>query len=715
MFNSAITSLGRNPEFANAKCMVEVGPHSALAGPLKQIWKANKFSGLTYIPTWLRNTDSSQTLVETGGNLWVQNYSVNLEAVNAPVESVPRNYSKVFQTELRFSHEQRQIKYGRHDILGRLQATLVDGELVFSPDFLEQQDLAAGDVEVQVKAAEFELPQEGFPRAVTGHVLKVGPGVSSTLVGQEIITYAAGSYSTIIHIPNSLVVPVGSSAAEDLVASLPAISKVWNSMVTSAKATSGDFLLLLPTSLATTSLVAAFAQNIGIKIAVVVETKQQRDALASQKAAFEGLLLASERDAILDLLSSSRSESKPNLVLATGIESLFKQNPETLGKVFTSSVNILSQFSDVLLKTASKIAAKSIENAVITYSHETDTIKAHQSTSAVLRLDAKATYLMVGCLGGLGRSLTTRMMERGATSFAFISRSGADKPEAAQGDQGDQGCEREAPNSRCGARSHGLQDTLFEWMTYSKFMATVAPKVRGAESLHTALAETQLDFFLLDNFAWLRNLNGLPAVSLVLPMILDVGVVAENGDIETSLARKAMYGIDEREMLRGFEVAMLQPTPTPATAISGRAQIILGLEPAYLAAALSTDDAADAQLKSALAEGPDAAIQAIAMHIVQRCPRILMIAVEDSSVGGQADANYGLDSMIGAELRNWLFKESELDISFQHLLAPTVTFKKLATLSLGSWVVFSLKNQLERIFLLLCAMQKMVRIAVSKL
>ena len=39
---------------------------------------------------------------------------------------------------------------------------------------------------------------------------------------------------------------------------------------------------------------------------------------------------------------------------------------------------------------------------------------------------------MVGCLGGLGRSLTTRMMERGATSFVFISRSGADKPEAAQ-------------------------------------------------------------------------------------------------------------------------------------------------------------------------------------------------------------------------------------------------------------------------------------------
>lgn len=314
-----------------------------------------------------------------------------------------------------------------------LHATLVDGELVFSPDFLEQQDLAAGEVEVQVKAAEFELPQEGSPRVVAGQIVKVGSGVSSTMVGQEIVAYAAGSYSTMIHIPNSLVVPVGSSAAEDLVASLPAISKVWNFMVTSAKATSGDFLLLLPTSLDTISLVAAFAQNMGIKLAVVVETKQQRDVLAPQKSAFEALLLASERDAILDLLSSSRGDSKPNVVLAyefselsqdvwrvmppqgrfilsdtsidvapdflpfargvsftcTGIESLFKQNPETLAQVLTSSVNILAQFSDVLLKTASKIAigslkdstkiaqAKSIDNAVVTYNYETDTVKVH--------------------------------------------------------------------------------------------------------------------------------------------------------------------------------------------------------------------------------------------------------------------------------------------------------------------------------------------------
>jgi len=51
---------------------------------------------------------------------------------------------------------------------------------------------------------------------------------------------------------------------------------------------------------------------------------------------------------------------------------------------------------------------------------------------APVRFSADATYLLVGCLGGLGRSLTRWMNERGAKHFAFISRSGADKPDAAR-------------------------------------------------------------------------------------------------------------------------------------------------------------------------------------------------------------------------------------------------------------------------------------------
>lgn len=55
-----------------------------------------------------------------------------------------------------------------------------------------------------------------------------------------------------------------------------------------------------------------------------------------------------------------------------------------------------------------------------------------QPADKELRFSADAAYLLVGCLGGLGRSLTTWMMEKGCRNFAFISRSGVDKPEAAK-------------------------------------------------------------------------------------------------------------------------------------------------------------------------------------------------------------------------------------------------------------------------------------------
>lgn len=52
---------------------------------------------------------------------------------------------------------------------------------------------------------------------------------------------------------------------------------------------------------------------------------------------------------------------------------------------------------------------------------------------------------MVGALGGLGRSIATWMVERGAKHLVFISRSGADKPQASHlvSDLKDMGAEPE--------------------------------------------------------------------------------------------------------------------------------------------------------------------------------------------------------------------------------------------------------------------------------
>lgn len=46
------------------------------------------------------------------------------------------------------------------------------------------------------------------------------------------------------------------------------------------------------------------------------------------------------------------------------------------------------------------------------------------------KFSAEKSYVMVGCLGGLGRSLSKWMMSRGARKFVFLGRSGLDKEAA---------------------------------------------------------------------------------------------------------------------------------------------------------------------------------------------------------------------------------------------------------------------------------------------
>lgn len=277
---------------------------------------------------------------------------------------------------------------------------------------------------------------------------------------------------------------------------------------------------------------------------------------------------------------------------------------------------------------------------------------------------------------------------------------------------------------------------MFDGMSFHNFNKAVNPKVLGALNLHKVLLDSQLDFFVMtssisavlgnpgqsnysaansfmDAFTRYRKNLGLPATSLALPMVLDVGVVAENDGIESSLTRKGMYGIDENEMLDAFKIAMSLPIPVGSEDHSD-AHMILGLDPSPLAKAVSSRDAVDpywyndarlsgikatiddisrtskptnragdtfaSMLQATVLEGSDSIVLVIAQHIMKKCSSILMIDLADFELERRSIASYVLDSMIGAELRDWLFKEFELDIGFQTLLMPSQTFKSLATL-----------------------------------
>ncbi|KAI1370878.1 hypothetical protein F4677DRAFT_464877 [Hypoxylon crocopeplum] len=632
----------------------------------------------------------------------------------------------------------------------------------------------------------------------------------------------------------------GKISLEVLVGILPSLCPMLRLCLINAKLEKDDFVLSLPGPKTEVSALAMLAKALGWNMNVVARSNHEKDQYISQfDLAPERILLLSEIDNLLTfirkqheksssgvitivshgfdstsqevwryvppstrflLLNSTSSEIVPDPLPfsrgATFVSSNMKSLhawPKATSKILALAIDLLKTHP-LLATTASRdnIEVVDIEDArdiattptdnridkttVVRYRYGESRVKVLQKPKR-LHLSPDASYLLVGCLGGLGRSLTRWMMEHGARHFAFISRSGADKPEAARlieninasgastrifcADASDEEAVRQVVASLHAERPirgvvHGamvLKDGMFEQMNHQSFADCVNPKAKGALNLHTELQSlnVDLDFFVLtssisallgnigqanysaansalDALARQRHAAGLPATALVLPMVLDVGIVAENDAIEVSLLRKGLYGIDEHEMLQGFEAAMMTPRPDhgvsspmnsdEATEINDTSQIVMGMEARELAKSMmlasegeqsidaywyddirfchvratldviiagktsrnnsGSSDSFAATIKGAAAEGVEAVVEVIAKHIVKRVSSILMIPADDFELDGPSLGSYGLDSMIGAEMRTWLFKEFGLDYPFQKLLAPTLTFAKLA-------------------------------------
>lgn len=141
--------------------LIEIGPHTALAGPIRQIQVANGVEGVTYHPTLVRYKDATEQLLGLAGGLYLQAYPVDLERVNSIekprdealsqislirgqlVVDLPTyqwNYSKVLWAEPRASDEHRTKMAPRHDVLGRKIVGGVKDDPIWR-NFLRQKDL----------------------------------------------------------------------------------------------------------------------------------------------------------------------------------------------------------------------------------------------------------------------------------------------------------------------------------------------------------------------------------------------------------------------------------------------------------------------------------------------------------------------------------------------------------------------------------------------
>ncbi|KAM0811341.1 hypothetical protein AB5N19_11697 [Seiridium cardinale] len=373
-------------------------------------------------------------------------------------------------------------------------------------------------------------------------------------------------------------------------------------------------------------------------------------------------------------------------------------------------------------------------------------------SSLPLQFDGSAAYLMVGCLGGIGRRLAFWMAERGAKYLAFVSRTGTSNPEAAAtvNSLEQLGVEvmvlhanvLELPEiARAVALVQSvrpirgvvnaaavLRDGLFRNMTIGSWQAVCDTKVKGCLNLHEVLKD-ELDFFVMtssitatlgstgqsnygaansfmDSLARHRRFKNLAGVSLDLPAILGVGLIHDSPELLQSIRAKGMYGLHWKEMLKSFEIAMTPRAGLPA----GVDHIAIGIQPRLFGQAIQKagahipwkeeprlnwlehvvkdqagndtlqPDANSQSMVASMRQAPcrEEAVSILTSHITRRLARLLMIEPELVHPTQKSLASHGLDSMIGAEFRNWMFREFAVDFPFQQLLTGGLTISDLA-------------------------------------
>ncbi|KAH9897461.1 reducing type I polyketide synthase 10 [Xylariomycetidae sp. FL2044] len=387
----------------------------------------------------------------------------------------------------------------------------------------------------------------------------------------------------------------------------------------------------------------------------------------------------------------------------------------------------------------------------------------------VTSLSPDKSYIMVGCLGGLGRTLSRWMVARGARKFVFLGRSGVQRAEAQDLIRDLQllGAEKfVVTGDVCTAldvettvkeamklgtiggvvqAAMGLNEAIFADMPTSYWHTGIDPKVRGTWNLYGALrsnqATSELDFFLmtssisgstgtateanycaancfLDQFARHLRSRGLPGVSVGLGMISEVGYLHEHPEIEALLLRKGIQPIDAEDVLQIVDLALSSAGQAVGIAHAhdelAASHLLTGMEfvgirelrrkgfqgshpvlrdprSVLLASALGGEDDDEAvrnhhgdggslpeDVSASIREGRSLA-EAVSGYVRGRFANMVMMKPDAVAIDRPLP-EFGMDSMLGAEFRTWLYQTTKADVPISMLLGKTCTLKDVSTM-----------------------------------
>ncbi|KAF7155878.1 hypothetical protein CNMCM5623_008758 [Aspergillus felis] len=397
--------------------------------------------------------------------------------------------------------------------------------------------------------------------------------------------------------------------------------------------------------------------------------------------------------------------------------------------------NALATYSiSDMLGALNALESEDMDSIVISVQPE-DVVKVITPKPQAALLHPDASYILVGGLGGIGRATALWMADNGARTLIFINRSGLSS-EAAQETARDlkkkgvrvvvHACDisdshqvekmvselaRGAPPIRGVIQAAMvLRDIHIEKMTIEDYLSVLHPKYAGTWNLHRYLSDN-LDFFImlssisgiignatqaayaagstfLDAFAAYRNSLGLPAVSLDLGVITDVGYLAGNRDLAGKMAQQGFHGTDTATLMSLIAASIRAPFGE-----GGTSQIITGLGEWKEGQSLSNFDAPlfahfrrQFQQKSEkdqsdefigklrenlrdvsnLEEASGVIYSALSGKIAAH----LSVPIE-SIDASHPITEYGIDSHMAVELRNWISKTMESTVPILDILASS--------------------------------------------
>ncbi|KAM0545786.1 hypothetical protein ACHAPJ_011210 [Fusarium lateritium] len=499
-----------------------------------------------------------------------------------------------------------------------------------------------------------EIPDDHLGREAAGIVTQLGRSTSRLRVGDRVCCLGSGAHKTILRVKEAFCQVVPDSVTFDEAASLPVVyCTAYHALVNLARVEPEQSILIHCGAGGVGQAAIQVAKWLGLEIFTTVGSLEKREStralygipddhiFSSRDPSFAKAIMRATNgrgvDSVLnslsgemlrqtwnclapfgtfveigmkDILNNSGLEMRTFIRNATfcffNLESM-ERDPRRVGRIMESAFNLIRRGILLPVTPVTSYPVFEVEKAFrlmqagkhrgkMTLSFKPEhVVPVLQNGDGIIRLTPDATYLLVGGLGGLGRSLSNLLVGSGARHLCFLSRSGAASVQAKtlvsdlktrgvnvyviESDVSDETSLQDALNicSKTMPPVKGvihaamvLRDAIFENMSHQQWVESLRPKVQGTANLNKNLP-ADLDFFILlssfsgfignrgqsnyaagcayqDAVAEARQKLGLKALSIDLGIIRDVGVLAEKDIPKSIIPWVKPFGIGEKEL-----------------------------------------------------------------------------------------------------------------------------------------------------------------------